>query len=236
MSRGCSVRSSRLGRSDLLAKLQAGHRRGSTLDDLAVRAYRRKAGGIDTGEPVKAAAAIAAAALVLAGCSSSGGGTMAPATLKPAVTSGIETIAGQVTGTAAVAGNPAFRLTFRGPVNTTATAVLGSSPKKGQHRVFATGAGNLAVVVSGTATTVPMLLSAAACRYSFTTIVSYTVDGQMSTGKFAGAAGHGTVTVTEQADDPKLATGECNEASDAPPVAGTVTGTLTGGGPLTVKK
>jgi hypothetical protein len=188
-------------------------------------------------ETVKAAAALAAAVLVLAGCSSSGGGATAPATSKPAVTSGIEMIAGTVTDTAANAGNPAFRLTFRGPVNTTATAVLGgSSPEKGQHRRYATAAGNLAVVVSGTVTTEPVLLSATACRYSFTTIVSYTVDGQMSTGKFAGAAGHGTVTVTEQADDPKLASGKCNESSNAPPAAGTVTGMLTGGGPLTVKR
>jgi len=187
-------------------------------------------------EIVKAAAALAAAVLVLAGCSSPGGRAAAPATPKPTVTSGIEMITGTVTDTAANAGNPAFRLTFRGPVNTTGTAVLGgSSPEKGQHRRYATAAGNLAVVVSGTVTT-ELLLSATSCRYSFTTIVSYTVDGQMSTGKFAGAAGHGTVTVTEQADDPKLANGECNESSKAQPVAGTVTDMLTGGGPLTVKK
>jgi hypothetical protein len=190
---------------------------------------------------VKAAAALAAAALaaalVLAGCSSSGGTATAPATPKPTVTSGTETITGTITGAAAVAGNPAFRLTFRGPVNTTATTVPGGSiPAKGQHRTFATAAGNLAVVVSGTVTAVPMLLSASACRYSFTTIVSYTVDGHRSTGKFADAAGHGTVTLTEQADDPKLASGQCNESPNAPPAAGTVTGTLTGGGPLTVKK
>lgn len=184
-------------------------------------------------ETVKAAAALAAV-LLLVGCSSSGGSATASATRKPAVPSGIEMIA----GTAANGGNnPAFSLTFRGPVNTTSTTVLGaSSPNKGQHRTFATAAGNLAVVVSGTVTAEPVLLSAAACRYSFTTIVSYTVDGQMSTGKFARAAGHGTVTVTEQADDPKLASGQCNESSNAQPVAGTVTGMLTGGGPLTVKK
>ena len=181
---------------------------------------------------MKAAAALAAAVLVLAGCSSSGGSATAPATPKPAVTSGVEMIAGT-----AAPGNPAFRLTFRGPVNTTATAVLGGRiPAKGQHRTFATAAGNLAVVVSSTVTAEPVLLSATACRYSFTTIVSYAVDGQMSTGKFAGAVGHGTVTVTERADDPKLASGQCNESSNAPPVAGTVTGMLTGGGPLTVKK
>jgi hypothetical protein len=183
-------------------------------------------------ETVKTAAALAAV-LLLVGCSSSGGSATAPATRKPAVASGIEMIA----GTAANGGNPAFSLTFRGPVNTTATTRLGaSSPNKGQHRTFATAAGNLAVVISGTVTAEPVLLSAAACRYSFTTIVSYTVDGQMSTGKFARAAGHGTVTVTEQADDPKLASGQCNESSNAQPVAGTVTGMLTGGGPLTVKK
>ena len=190
-----------------------------------------------TGQETAKAAALAAAVLVLAGCSSSGGGGTAPATPKSAVTSGIEMIAGTVTDTAANAGNPAFRLTFRGPVNTTATAVPGAiSPEKGQHRRYATTAGNLAVMVSGTVTTEFVLLSATSCRYSFTTIVSYTVDGQMSTGKFAGAAGHGTVTVTEQADDPKLASGKCNESSKAQPVAGTVTDMLTGGGPLTVKK
>jgi len=186
-----------------------------------------------TGQETMKAAAALAAVLLLVGCSSPGGSATASATRKPAVPSGIEMIA----GTAANGGNPAFSLTFRGPVNTTATTVLGaSSPNKGQHRTFATAAGNLAVVVSGTVTAEPVLLSAAACRYSFTTIVSYTVDGQMSTGKFARAAGHGTVTVTEQADDPKLASGQCNESSNAQPVAGTVTAMLTGGGPLTVKK
>ena len=70
-------------------------------------------------------------------------------------------------------------------MSSTTTAVPGAiSPEKGQHRRSTTTAGNLAVMVSGTVTTEFVLLSATSCPYSFTTIVSYTVDGQMSAGKF----------------------------------------------------
>lgn len=166
--------------------------------------------------------------LLAAGC----GGNASGAT---ATKSGTETISGKLTGQPALANNPVFNLTFRGPVNTTATNhSLGSAPKKGQTETVKTGAGNFAFV-AGTSSTTQKLLSTATCSFEFTTTVPYTVSGAKSTGQFAGATGSGRAVVVFKGDLPKLSSGKCNMSSSAVPKVSTVVATFAAAGPLTLK-
>jgi hypothetical protein len=174
-----------------------------------------------------ATALAAGIGLLAAGCGGSASGAAA-------TTSGTETITGTLNGTAAMASNPVFHLTFRGPVNTTATFPLGSSPKKGQAIAFKTAAGNFAIV-SGTSSGIQKLLSASTCRFEFATTVPYTVSGAKSTGKFAGATGSGKAVVLLEGNLPKLTNGKCNTTSTAQPAASTVVSTFRATGPLTLK-
>jgi hypothetical protein len=178
---------------------------------------------------VLGATALAAAGigLLAAGCGGNASGAAA-------ATSGTETITGTLKGTAAMASNPVFHLAFRGPVNTTATFPLGSSPKNGQTITFKTAAGNLAIV-SGTSASTQKLLSTSTCRFEFATTVPYTVSGAKSTGKFAGAAGSGKAVVLLAGNLPKLTNGKCNTTSTAQPRASTVVSTFRATGPLTLK-
>jgi hypothetical protein len=165
--------------------------------------------------------------LLAAGC----GGSASGAT---ATKSGTETITGTLTGTEAMASSPVFHLTFRGPVNTTATYSLSSQPKTGEPRTFKTAAGDFAVT-TGTGSTTQKLLSTKTCRFELATAVPYTVDGGKSTGQFAGATGSGKVALTFMGNLPKLANGTCNTSATAKPTASTVVTTFHGAGPLTVK-
>jgi len=133
-----------------------------------------------------------------------------------------------------MANNPVFHLTFRGPVNTTATFPLGSTPQKGQAHTFKTAAGNF-VIVGGTASSTQRLLSTSTCRFEFSTIVPYTVSGDKSTGQFAGATGTGRAVVLFQGDLPKLSNGKCNTSTSAQPATSTVVSTFAAAGPLTLK-
>jgi hypothetical protein len=127
-----------------------------------------------------------------------------------------------------------FHLTFRGPVNTTATNPLGNAPKKGQTTTIKTAAGDFAIV-TGASSTIQKLLSTSTCRVEFSTTVPYTVSGSKSTGQFAGATGNGHVLVVFMGDLPKLNNGRCNTSSTAQPKTSTVVATFTGAGPLTLK-
>jgi hypothetical protein len=151
-----------------------------------------------------------------------------------ATKSGTETITGTLKGAAAMANNPVFHLTFRGPVNTTGTYPLGNPPKKGHTHTFATAAGNF-VIVSGTGTSTHKLLSTSTCRFEFMTTVPYTVSGGQSTGRFAGATGMGKAVVLFQGNLPKLKSGKCNESTTAQPTVSTVVVTFKAAGPLTLK-
>ena len=165
--------------------------------------------------------------LLAAGCGGSASGA--------AVTkSGTETITGTLKGDAAMANNPAFHLTFRGPVNTTATFPLGIAPRKGQTHTIKTAAGDF-VFVTGKTSTTEKLLSTSTCRFELATTVPYTVSGAHSTGQFAGATGSGKATVALAGNLPKLSDGKCNMTSTAVPTAGTVVSTFTAAGPLTLK-
>jgi hypothetical protein len=173
-----------------------------------------------------ATALAAGIGLLAAGCGGSANGAAA-------TTSGTETISGRLAGSAAMATNPVFHLTFRGPVNTTATFPLGNAPKKGQVATFKTAAGNFAFV-AGTSSSTQKLLSASTCRFEFTTTVPYTVSGAKSTGKFAGATGSGKAVVLFQGNLPKV-NGKCNTSTTAQPIVSTVIATFRAAGPLTLK-
>jgi len=111
----------------------------------------------------------------------------------------------------------------------------GGSPAKGQHHVFKTAAGDFAVVVSATPSNTQKLLSGSSCEFEYATSVPYRVDAAASTGKFAGAAGSGVVTVTFRAYLPKLADGKCNMSNNAVPLTQGAVASFRSSGPLTVK-
>jgi hypothetical protein len=186
--------------------------------------------------------------LLAAGCSSSGtnaaaksstnagaksGHAAAKSGTVTAAKSGTETISGTLKGAAAMTSSPVFHLTFRGPVDTTATYPVSSSPKDHIH-TFTTAAGDF-VIVSGMSVSTHKLLSTSTCRFEIATSVPYTVSGAKSTGKFAGATGHGKAVVLFQGDLPKLKSGKCNESTTAQPTVSTVVVTFKAAGPLTLK-
>ena len=150
--------------------------------------------------------------------------------------SGIERFTGKVTGAPALANNLTIPLTWTGPVQTTGSFNTGGAPPaKGQQHTFTTAAGKFTVVVSGTPTNVQKVLSASSCIVEFGTTVPYKVDGAASTEKFAGSVGSGVVTVTFQAEVPKLASGKCNLSNNAQPLAKGAIAVATLVGPLTIK-
>jgi len=188
----------------------------------------RVMGGKHVNRTVLAATTLAAGiGLLAAGCGGSASGAAAQK-------SGTETISGKLTGQAALASNPVFQLTFRGPVNTTSTHPLGTAPKKGQTTTIKTAAGDFAIV-TGTSSTTEKLLSTSTCRVQFATTVPYTVSGSKSTGQFAGASGNGHAVVRFEGDLPKLKNGRCNTSATAQPKTSTVVATFTAAGPLTLK-
>jgi hypothetical protein len=168
----------------------------------------------------------------LAACSSSSSSDTATATTAPK--SGTEVIYGKLTGPAAMANNPTFRLTFTGPVATTGMIPLGGSPKKGATHTFSTAAGDLAVTLGSSGTNTGGLKSTKTCLAVFGTTVPFTVDGAKSTGKFAGAAGTGKAVVVFSGRLPKLSSGKCDESHNAAPSAKTAVATFTARTTLTV--
>jgi hypothetical protein len=176
---------------------------------------------------VVAATTLAAGISLLAGCGGSASGASA-------ARSGIETFSGRLTGSAALASNPVFHLTFRGPVTTTAAFPLGAPSENGHTHTFKTAAGNF-VVVTGKGSSTEKLLSTSTCRFAFTSTVPYTVVGDKSTGQFAGAAGTGKAVLLFQGDLPKLSNGQCDTTPSAQPAVSTVVSTFSAAGPLTLR-
>jgi hypothetical protein len=180
------------------------------------------------------------AALVagLAACSSSGTSVTAThsATASAAPKSGSETLTGQVTGAAALANTTTFHLKFTGPVNTTGTFSPPNTNATHQAAVFKTAAGDMAVkAIVSNPNQAPKIVNAAQCRFSFTTIANYAIDGAKSTGSFADAKGSGKATVTFTADAPKLSSGKCNMNQNAQPLAKGAIGVFYASGPLSLK-
>jgi hypothetical protein len=177
----------------------------------------------------------------LAACSSSSSSSAAAsssstATASAAAKSGTEIAYGKITGSAALADNPVFHLTFTGPVSTTGMIPLGGTPKKGASHTFTTAAGNLVVTLDSAGTSTGGLKSAKTCLAVFATTVPFTVNGAQSTGKFAGAAGSGKAVATFSGELPKLSNGKCDESQNAQPSAKTAVGTFTATAKLTLKQ
>jgi len=133
-----------------------------------------------------------------------------------------EYASGAISGNTALAGHLSIPLDWTGPVATSGVFTTTGGPRKGEHHVFVTAAGDLAAVITSVTGRKPDLLSQSTCATVYTTTVQYTVDGIDSTRVFAGASGHGTATVTFQGDMPKK-NGACDTASSATPPAATAT-------------
>ena len=137
---------------------------------------------------------VGALAVGLSACGSSG-------------TSGTEVLTGSLTGAPAASilnssGNPALRLstlTFSGPVDTSVSNIpLGGG---GTGPAFSTPDGNFAVShkTKKPGPAQPTLTGKTGNTCHFTWLLAsgtYIVNGSKSTGKFAGATGHGTYTVS----------------------------------------
>jgi len=194
------------------------------------------------------ALACAAAVAGLAACSSSSSSTATgkttsrpaattSASTRPATLSGTERFSGVVRGAAVVANNsPTYPLTFTGPVATTGTFTPPNTNATHQTGVFRTGAGNMAVTAVVHGTNQQPQPAGANCLYKIPITAVYTVDGAKSTGRFAGATGHGTANVAVEFRLPKLTNGHCNLSQKAKPLTDGAISTFTASGPLTVKE
>ena len=200
--------------------------------DAAWRAGRRRRLAALAASAASIAAAITLALVVVLPLTTAPG----PATSG----TGTETITGQVSGAAADAADPAISLTFRGPVNATASWTFPTANGTRQVTTFRTTAGNLTINATVTGPNGPARYVdvGAPCRYASTTRVVYTVDGATSTGKFAGASGSGRAAVTSSVEVPTQAgTPYCEDPSNyrTQPLKGTGKIAFTGAGPLTVR-
>jgi hypothetical protein len=166
----------------------------------------------------------------LAALSAAGGTAMLVLGSTPALASSptvTETAYGAVYGKAAAANNPAIPLAWRGLVDTHGIfSSSGPQPKKGQHHTFTTSAGKLTVQVTAPPTS-SQNVNLKACHFSFSLHVPFAVVGRQSTGKFAGASGHGTAILTGAGYGPRYTSGphkgQCNTNQNAPePAKGAV--------------
>lgn len=195
------------------------------------------------GSPKKLAALapIAVLAITLGACSTTSSGTNAASTAKAAAAKPTtETISGRITGKAVLANTTAFPLTLTGVVNTTGKVTLPSG--NGTHKTitFYTEAGNLVAAASAPdANNPPTTTNKSTCRFTSTIHATYTVAGGKSTGKFAGATGHGTATVVFSAIAPRYPSGkqqgQCNESNNAQPLAAGAYASFHSTGPLKLK-
>jgi hypothetical protein len=157
---------------------------------------------------------IAALVATAAGCSSSGP--------DPATTSGTLHIFGS---TANVNAN-SLPVTLRGVISTTGSLPVGGNSTKA---TITTKDGDLNVSHTNPPTGQPSV-NGADCTASDVTAGTFTVLG--GTGKFAGATGHGSYTITFNGKFAKT-NGQCKITQNSTPTSGTLTFRATG--PLTIK-
>lgn len=163
------------------------------------------------------------AALAMAGGTATLMLTAAPAMASTKAVTGPEVAYSVIYGKAAAANTPVFPVTWRGLVDAHGTfSPTGPTPVKGQHFVFTTSAGNLAVVVTATPTS-SQSMNVKACHFSFTTYVVFKVVDGMSTGKFHWTQGPGAVKVYFAGYGPRYTSGphkgQCNTSPNAPELA-----------------
>lgn len=155
-------------------------------------------------------------------------------------TSGTETMAGKVTGAAAVAGGPnsgpTVPLTLKGVVATTSSFTPPNTNSTKVPLTFKTPSdGKLVITATAPDANQNPALSPNTCIISQTVHATYTVNGAESTGKFKDATGSGTATFYFRAYAPRLANGKCNTSQNAQPLASGAVDTFTASGPLTIK-
>jgi hypothetical protein len=186
-------------------------------------------------------AAALALTLTVAACASSGttaSTSTATATGTASAATGTETMAGTVTGKAAVTGNngPTVPLTLTGPVATTSTFTPPNGNGTKATITFKTPHdGNLVVDATAPDANATPAVNPKTCFFSQTVHATYVVNGAKSTGTFAEASGSGKATFYFSADGPKLASGKCNTSDNAQPLSKGAIDTFTASGPLTVK-
>jgi hypothetical protein len=92
--------------------------------------------------------------------------------------------------------------------------------------------GNLVVLNATGPTAGPLHVNKATCAFSQTVTGTYRVLAANSTGRYAGATGHGTYTLNPSGIAPKTSGGACNTSSNATPAKARLTVRLRG--PLTL--
>jgi hypothetical protein len=117
-------------------------------------------------------------------------------------------------------------------VSTTASITL--KTKKSQNGVIAFKTPDGDLVVRHTKTNIGHKLMIT-CRVKYLTTATCTVLGSQGTGKFAGAKGSGTLTITLEGNLPKLSNGQC-ESVNIRPAENSAVITFHASGPLTVGK
>jgi hypothetical protein len=185
-------------------------------------------------------------ALVAYGISLSASGSASPA-IPPASTLtgpgsgskvlGTEHVSGVITGAKALANTTVFHLIWAGPVNTAGNWIEPSGPgPEGRLETFTTAAGKVTLEITSSPIGHSGVVNPTACEVEQVFTMDYAVYGGLSTGKWAGAAGSGKVTLTQRGDLPKLKDGHCATPSEAPLTEASAYDSFTGGGPLTVVK
>jgi hypothetical protein len=165
--------------------------------------------------------------------------------------SGIETLTGTLTGAAAAKwlnsyGNaaPSFAsLVLTGPVDTVISGpvILGTGSATTARQTFVTPAGNFTVqytekTIGGGQPTVSRK-SGSTCYFRLDGGTgTYTVLGSKSTGKFAGATGHGTYAITILAAANLLANKTFCDLIPGYALAGGASVTFKASGPLTLRQ
>ena len=165
--------------------------------------------------------------------------------------SGTETLTGVMSGAAAAKllnsnGNPPFvfpSMVFSGPVDTSTNNVsLGSGKSSTASHTFVSPAGYFTVTrtIKSKGQAQPSVTGQTGSTCHFTQNAgggSYKVDGSKSTGRFAGATGSGTFTLTILADADLLAGKTTCSANNTGNVLATgASVTFKASGPLTLKK
>jgi hypothetical protein len=184
-------------------------------------------------------------ALVAYGAALAASGSTSPALPPPSPVSGkgtaskvsgTEHVSGVITGAKALAPIIEFHLIWAGPVNTAGNWAEPAGAREGQLETFTTAAGKITLGITSTPIISAGMVNPAVCEVENSISVDYAVYGAQSTGKWAGAAGSGKVTIVHRVDLPKLDDGQCASPSNANPIAASAYDSFSGSGPLTVAK
>jgi hypothetical protein len=129
------------------------------------------------------------------------------------------------------AANPVYQATASGVFSATGTMQATSTASNAPLKATFPNGTFLLNEVSAGRTSGSINPSTCAAVYT-NTGVTYKISN--GTGKYAGITGNGTASLKFTGTLPKLSNGKCNEASNATPVAGSVTSVVHAVGPVTL--